>query len=1050
MRLRNILLSILSTLSITACVGDTPPNDNATENKLLKAQITKNAKEKALEKIKTYAKNHDTNPEPTLIDYKNASISYVTEANIGGINNRIKSLTTNEITPSRIQTEVDIVNDVVDTEKPTISLIGDETITLTVGSTYTDAGSTASDSKDGDITGNITTTGTVDTNVAGTYTITYNTSDTAGNIADGVTRTITIENKMIPEDSNDAQKPSITLNGATSLELTLGESYTDTGATASDNKDGDVQVTTSGTVDISKVGTYTITYTAKDTAGNIAEAKRTVTVSEAPDTEKPSITLKGNASITLIVGEAYTDAGALANDTKDGNITANIIATGKVDTTKAGTYTITYNVSDAAANTAVGVTRTIIVNLAPDITNPTLTLVGSPTLTLTVGDTYIEQGAIAIDDKDGNITTLITIIGTVDTNPEGSYTLIYNVSDTAGNSATVTRTVIVINTTDEIAPTMTLNGEDTVILTVGTDYVEAGANAMDERDGNVSVVISGDVNSSTVGTYEVTYTATDVAGNETILIRTVVVTQSSDTTNPILTLVGNTTHTLTIGDAYIEQGAIASDSIDGNITDKITTTGTVDITTAGTYTITYNVNDAAGNTATEVTRTVIVKENNTNNAPTASNVMISGIAKIGETLTLNYDFNDEDGDSEGASIIVWSTATKELLRSTSKTFTIPTGYENIEIGAWVHPIDEHGLEMERADDYPASNNMLTILKENSNSNTKAGVPVVIIGDSTVRTAEVDGILYGWGDVISGIMSNPKNVFNHAESGKTSRSFFLNTPTYKTNGFWGDGNLLVRSGYSINGAKHRIKEVNSTNGGYLLMQFGHNDQAYDTIRKDITTVPRVVYDAIGENNAEGVTVYENNLMEYISYAIENNMVPVLLTPVVRSHIGNYNNCPDNWMGVEGYSCIGMQVYNKNSTPPYNNEVVNYPQAMRNLVTRLNTNTGETPSEVSSANKLKEMNKKALILELGDVSAKWAKAYVRSKTDAGDTRKDKQILKNDYIVDDTHYNKSGAQEIGKLIRNLACDALNGDIGLCNQFTQTNYSNNIQTRAWGQDNI
>ena len=84
------------------------------------------------------------------------------------------------------------------------------------------------------------------------------------------------------------------------------------------------------------------------------------------DTTDPVITLVGSATVTLTVGQSYTDAGATASDNKDGNITANIVTTGTVNTAIAGTYTITYNVSDAAGNTATPVTRTVIVELAPE------------------------------------------------------------------------------------------------------------------------------------------------------------------------------------------------------------------------------------------------------------------------------------------------------------------------------------------------------------------------------------------------------------------------------------------------------------------------------------------------------------------------------------------------------------------------------------------------------------------------------------------------------------------------------------------------------------
>lgn len=83
-----------------------------------------------------------------------------------------------------------------------------------------------------------------------------------------------------------------------------------------------------------------------------------------------------------------------------------------------------------------------------------------------------------------------------------------------------------------------------------------------------------------------------------------------DTANPELELFGGAAITREAGQAWAEPGVEAHDARDGNITDQIVVTGTVDMNSTGTYLLTYSVQDGGGNTAT-ATRTVTVVGNRT-------------------------------------------------------------------------------------------------------------------------------------------------------------------------------------------------------------------------------------------------------------------------------------------------------------------------------------------------------------------------------------------------------------------------------------------------------
>ena len=138
----------------------------------------------------------------------------------------------------------------------------------------------------------------------------------------------------------------------------------------------------------------------------------------------------------------------------------------------------------------------------------------------------------------------------------------------------------------------------------GQAWAEPGAAGHDVRDGNLTdaITITGTVDANTTGTYLLTYTVVDAAGNTGTATRTVTV---ADSTAPAITLLGDANITHFKGLPWVDPGATATDTLDGNLSDTITRTGTVDVNSTGVYTLTYLVSDAAGNEA-NVTRTVNV------------------------------------------------------------------------------------------------------------------------------------------------------------------------------------------------------------------------------------------------------------------------------------------------------------------------------------------------------------------------------------------------------------------------------------------------------------
>ncbi|MFT5242772.1 MAG: hypothetical protein ACI8QQ_000694 [Psychroserpens sp.] len=196
----------------------------------------------------------------------------------------------------------------------------------------------------------------------GTYSVTLKITNVAG-ATDTYSDTITILITVAP----DTVAPVITLTGSATINVVVGGTFTDQGATASDNVDGDITssvVVAGDVVNVNTAGTYLITYNVSDAGGNAAKQVTRSVIVEV-DTVRPIITLIGNSTFNVTLGGTFTDPGATATDNVDGNISNRIVVAGAaVDTNKEGTYVITYNVKDAAANAATQVTRSVIVSAA--------------------------------------------------------------------------------------------------------------------------------------------------------------------------------------------------------------------------------------------------------------------------------------------------------------------------------------------------------------------------------------------------------------------------------------------------------------------------------------------------------------------------------------------------------------------------------------------------------------------------------------------------------------------------------------------------------------
>ena len=267
-------------------------------------------------------------------------------------------------------------------------------------------------------------------------------------------------------------------------------------------------------------------------------------VDNSKDVTAPELRLNGDTEITMAVGTEFVDPGYTATDDYDGDVTNKVVISGTVNNAKAGTYELTYTVSDTAGNTT-SKKRTVIfeelgnldisMGSVLDGVTPQISLKGANPYCMVKGGTYLEPGATATDNVDGNITDKIVVTNKVTGNLMGAFRIVYKVEDSSGNQAIAYRAVIVTTSCpnnnqgtveSNSAPVITLIGKNSVVINVGTEYVDLGATAYDKEDGDITSKLVTDtsaVNTRVPGIYKVWYRVTDSAGKTASASRTVTV-----------------------------------------------------------------------------------------------------------------------------------------------------------------------------------------------------------------------------------------------------------------------------------------------------------------------------------------------------------------------------------------------------------------------------------------------------------------------------------------------------------------------------------------------
>ena len=283
-----------------------------------------------------------------------------------------------------------------------------------------------------------------------------------------------------------------------------------------------------------------------------------------------------------------------------------------------------------------GVAPSTAITVTPDSTNPAMATFTAPdtaaelVFTLTVTD----DDAATNVNTDTNTVTITVTAPALSTDAD-----LATLTVTAGGNAIALNEPVLADTLEY---TVTVPS-DTTTVTIAVTAADANA--------QVDIDFGSDVGTGSF-TMDFSFTAAEQrfaieihaeAGAPRKNYGITITRAVADTTPPLIVLTGPDTVILTEDGTYTEQGATAEDDVDGTV--DVTIGGNVITETHGTYTVTYNAMDAAGNPATQVTRTVIVQRplafSNPLRALTSNGATVDGVtyAKDGDILTLNFVVN---------------------------------------------------------------------------------------------------------------------------------------------------------------------------------------------------------------------------------------------------------------------------------------------------------------------------------------------------------------------------------------------------------------------------
>ena len=230
------------------------------------------------------------------------------------------------------------------------------------------------------------------------------------------------------------KKPTVFINGEKVEKVSYKTEFVDKGITVIYHfKNITNEVIVTNNVNTNNLGEYEIVYKIPYWFGTYTYKRQVKVI----DDISPEIQLQGDTEYKVSYKKEYQEPGYAAIDNYDGDITEKVeVNTKDISPSEKEYY---YSVSDSNGNKQQVKRKVIFIDDIP----PKVEINGEGTIFLNVGDTYEEQGATAIDEKDGELTEKLEITSNVDTNQVGTYVVRYSVPDNSGNIGIADREIVV-------------------------------------------------------------------------------------------------------------------------------------------------------------------------------------------------------------------------------------------------------------------------------------------------------------------------------------------------------------------------------------------------------------------------------------------------------------------------------------------------------------------------------------------------------------------------------------------------------------------------------